>query len=128
MWSFLLFYSEIYFKDMTINKILPIRDVKAVNIGKLVSIRGVVTRATEVKPMMCVATYTCDTCSAETYQPVSQLSPSQLCQGLNRSSALTFQAFLFPLILNFKHFDWTIKVFEGAWNSRKLQYKYKLMN
>nr|XP_018897771.1 PREDICTED: DNA replication licensing factor Mcm7 [Bemisia tabaci] len=72
---------EIYFKDMTINKILPIRDVKAVNIGKLVSIRGVVTRATEVKPMMCVATYTCDTCSAETYQPVHSLSfnPIEMC-------------------------------------------------
>lgn len=28
------------------------------------------TRCTEVKPMMQVATYTCDQCGAETYQPV----------------------------------------------------------
>ena len=45
--------------------------VKANNIGKLVNVRGIVTRCTEVKPMMTVATYTCDQCGAETYQPVS---------------------------------------------------------
>lgn len=38
--------------------------------GKLVSVRGIVTRCTEVKPMMQVATYTCDQCGSETYQPV----------------------------------------------------------
>jgi len=38
--------------------------------GKLVTVRGIVTRCTEVKPMMVVATYTCDQCGAETYQPV----------------------------------------------------------
>lgn len=44
--------------------------MRAESIGKLVSVRGIVTRATEVKPMMAVATYTCDQCGAETYQPV----------------------------------------------------------
>lgn len=39
--------------------------------GKLVTVRGIVTRCTEVKPVMVVATYTCDQCSSETYQPVS---------------------------------------------------------
>lgn len=34
------------------------------------TVRGIVTRCTEVKPMMQVATYTCDQCGAETYQPV----------------------------------------------------------
>ncbi len=71
-------------------KSIPIREVKAVHIGryyyilyicslilivfipgKLVTVRGIVTRCTEVKPMMQVATYTCDQCGAETYQPVS---------------------------------------------------------
>ena len=33
--------------------------------------RGIVIRATEVKPMMSVATYTCDRCGGEAYQPVS---------------------------------------------------------
>lgn len=47
-----------------------VRDVRADSIGNLVTVRGIVTRATEVKPMMAVATYTCDQCGAETYQPV----------------------------------------------------------
>lgn len=57
---------------------MPIRDVKAEYVGKLVTVRGVVTRCTEVKPMMVVATYTCDHCGAETYQPVSHHSVGQL--------------------------------------------------
>lgn len=66
---------------MNTSKTLPIRDVKAEHIGTLVTVRGIVTRCTEVKPMMCVATYTCDQCGAETYQPVSSLSfmPITLC-------------------------------------------------
>ncbi|KAJ9586445.1 hypothetical protein L9F63_019909, partial [Diploptera punctata] len=72
---------EIYFKDKTTNKSAAIRDVKAEHIGKLVTVRGIVTRCTEVKPMMVVATYTCDQCGAETYQPVNSLSfmPLQMC-------------------------------------------------
>ena len=38
---------------------------------KLYLFRGIVTRTTEVKPVMIVATYTCDQCGAESYQPVS---------------------------------------------------------
>ncbi|KAK9503512.1 hypothetical protein O3M35_010055 [Rhynocoris fuscipes] len=72
---------EIYFKPTNITKPIPIRDVKASCIGKLVTIRGVVTRATEVKPLMVVATYTCDHCGAETYQPVNSMSfmPTVMC-------------------------------------------------
>lgn len=60
---------------------MAIRDVKAEHMGKLVTVRGIVTRSTEVKPMMVVATYTCDRCGAETYQPVNSLSfmPVQDC-------------------------------------------------
>ncbi|KAL1450239.1 hypothetical protein WDU94_002679 [Cyamophila willieti] len=78
---------EVYFNPSSAAKPHPIREVKATHIGKLVNVRGVVTRSTEVKPMMCVATYTCDMCGAETYQPVSSLSftpllmcPSEDCQ------------------------------------------------
>ncbi len=63
--------SEVYFKAPSTEKQRSIRNVKADCIGKLVAIKGIVTRATEVKPMMQVATYTCDQCGAETYQPVS---------------------------------------------------------
>lgn len=47
-----------------------IREVRADSVGKLVTVRGIVTRVSEVKPRMVVATYTCDQCGAETYQPV----------------------------------------------------------
>ncbi|XP_046607823.1 DNA replication licensing factor Mcm7 isoform X1 [Neodiprion virginianus] len=72
---------EVYFRDFGASKALPVRDIKAEHIGKLVTVRGIVTRSTEVKPMMVVATYTCDQCGAETYQPVLSLSfmPLQFC-------------------------------------------------
>ncbi|KAF7284013.1 hypothetical protein GWI33_022635 [Rhynchophorus ferrugineus] len=72
---------EIFFKDLSTRKHVPIREVKAESLGKLVTVRGIVTRSTEVKPLMCVATYTCDQCGAETYQPVAGLSfmPVTLC-------------------------------------------------
>ncbi|XP_039249876.2 DNA replication licensing factor mcm7-like [Styela clava] len=82
---------EVYFKAPTAQKAMPIRDVKAQNIGKLTVVRGIVIRATEVKPMMSVATYTCDRCGGETYQPIASpsfmpllLCPSEECQT-NRS-------------------------------------------
>ena len=51
-------------------KPLAIRDVKAAQIGKLVTVRGIVTRASEVKPMVKVATYSCGECGGETFQEV----------------------------------------------------------
>lgn len=65
-----VFCSEVCFKQQTRARALSVRNVKADNIGKLVTVRGIVTRSTEVKPVMCVATYTCDQCGAESYQPV----------------------------------------------------------
>lgn len=67
-------FSEVYFHDLKIKKMVPIREVKAEHIGKLVTIKGVVMRCTEVKPMMSVATYCCDMCGAETYHCVSMIT------------------------------------------------------
>ena len=72
---------EVTYKNTSDAKTTPIREVKAESIGKLVSIKGIVTRATEVKPMMQVATYTCDQCGAETYQPIASTAfmPLLMC-------------------------------------------------
>jgi len=72
---------EVYFKSSSLHKPTPVREVKAAQIGKLVTVRGIVTRCTEVKPMMQVATYTCDQCGAETYQPINSTSfmPLLMC-------------------------------------------------
>merc|ERR1719394_2059630 len=90
---------EVYFKAQATEKILPIREVKASQIGKLTVIKGIVTRATEVKPMMQVATYTCDQCGAETFQPVASTSfmpvincPGEDCRVNKSGGRLTLQS------------------------------------
>ncbi|KAG5676416.1 hypothetical protein PVAND_006254 [Polypedilum vanderplanki] len=78
---------EVSFKASNTTKALSVREIKAEHIGKLMTVRGIVTRCTEVKPMMIVATYTCDRCGAETYQPVNSMAflpvtdcPSEDCR------------------------------------------------
>lgn len=89
---------EVYFKTPSSVKPKVIRDVKADAIGKLVNVRGIVTRVTEVKPMMVVATYTCDQCGAETYQPIQSptftpliMCPSRECQTNKSGGRLYLQ-------------------------------------
>ena len=71
-----------HFKAPSEQKHVSIRQVKAYSIGKLSCVKGIVTRATDVKPMMQVATYTCDQCGAETYQPVSTIYVEEVCATL----------------------------------------------
>ena len=67
--------------------IVQMRDVKAQNIGQLVTVRGIVTRASDVKPCMQVAVFSCDCCGFEVYQlinakefnPIVQC-PSEKCK------------------------------------------------
>ncbi|XP_021078289.1 DNA replication licensing factor MCM7 isoform X1 [Mus pahari] len=82
---------ELYFQGPSSSKPRVIREVRADSVGKLLTVRGIVTRVSEVKPRMVVATYTCDQCGAETYQPIQSptfmpliMCPSQECQT-NRS-------------------------------------------
>jgi len=90
---------EVYFKSRNDDKVIPIRDVKASHVGKLVTVRGIVTRATEVKPMMQVATYTCDQCGAETFQPIAGTSfmpvincNAEVCRVNKSGGRLTLQS------------------------------------
>ncbi|CAJ0589503.1 unnamed protein product [Cylicocyclus nassatus] len=62
---------EVIFKNRDSMKPLPVRDIKANCVGKLVTVTGIVIRATEIKPIVEVMTYACDTCGAEVYQPVN---------------------------------------------------------
>lgn len=90
---------EVAFKSLSNEKALSVREIKAEHIGKLLTVRGIVTRCTEVKPMMVVATYTCDCCGAETYQPVNAVSftpisdcPSEDCRVNKAGGRLTLQS------------------------------------
>jgi DNA replicative helicase MCM subunit Mcm2 (Cdc46/Mcm family) len=59
-------------------KVIPLRKVGARHIGSLVRIRGMVTRTTEVKPLMIVAAYTCSDCETAIYQVLPYSSPTTL--------------------------------------------------
>ena len=60
--------SEVYFKAPSNGLPSTIREVKASHIGQLVRIAGIVTRCSDVKPLMAVAVYTCEDCGHEIYQ------------------------------------------------------------
>lgn len=57
------------------------REIKSTSIGALVSVKGIVTRASDVKPCMLVAVYACDVCGFEVYQIVNtkEFNPKVEC-------------------------------------------------
>ena len=69
----------------TSNKMLQgasLRHVRSHNMGKLVTIKGMIVRASDVKPCCVVATYTCDNCGGEIYQVVQnkrEFMPMRIC-------------------------------------------------
>jgi DNA replication licensing factor MCM7 len=79
-------------------KAVPIREVKAAKVGALVRIKGMVTRVSTVKPLLTVATYTCEACAYEVYQevkarqfnPLTQC-PSERCQTNKAQGRLIMQ-------------------------------------
>lgn len=74
----------------TADKPFRLREVRAPQIGSLVTIRGVVTRASDVRPLVEVQTYVCNNCSHEAYQiiegreftPLTEC-PSTVCRTNN---------------------------------------------
>ncbi len=77
---------------------MRLREIRSESIGSLVECRGVVTRVTDVQPMIRVCTYTCDECGNETYQPVDSKDftpikdcPSAVCKQRGSKGALSTQ-------------------------------------
>lgn len=64
---------------------MAVREVKGVHLGKLITVRGIVTRVSEVKPLLLVNAYTCDVCGSETFQEISrkEFTPIADCQNEN---------------------------------------------
>lgn len=65
---------SVYLKPLSGAKALSVRQAKGANIGHLICVRGIVTRISDVKPSMVVATYTCSSCGSEIFQEVRQLN------------------------------------------------------
>ncbi|KAI7748446.1 hypothetical protein M8C21_007604 [Ambrosia artemisiifolia] len=64
-------FYEVYIRASSKGQPFTIREVRASNIGQLVKISGIVTRCSDVKPLMKVAVYTCEECGFEIYQEVT---------------------------------------------------------
>ncbi|KAH0461689.1 hypothetical protein IEQ34_009264 [Dendrobium chrysotoxum] len=91
-------FFEVYIKAFSKGTPLTIRQVKASNIGQLVKISGIVTRCSDVKPLMQVAVYTCEECGFEIYQEVTARvfmplfeCPSVRCKTNNTKGNLILQ-------------------------------------
>ncbi|TDL24999.1 minichromosome maintenance protein mcm7p [Rickenella mellea] len=74
---------NLYFQPLRSDVAMAVRDVRGVHLGKLITVRGIVTRVSEVKPLIQVNAYTCDVCGAETFQDISskQFTPITDCQN-----------------------------------------------
>jgi len=75
--------------------ITKLREVRAQQIGSLVTIRGIVTRASDVKPCIQVAVSACDLCGFEIYMIVTSKEfnpivecPSDKCKKNNMKGQL----------------------------------------
>uniref|UniRef100_A0A7E4UM18 DNA replication licensing factor MCM7 n=1 Tax=Panagrellus redivivus TaxID=6233 RepID=A0A7E4UM18_PANRE len=89
---------ELYFRTPDVDKNLAAREILAEHVGKLVTMRGVVIRASEVMPLVNVITYLCDACGCEVYQDVNGPTysptltcPSKDCQESKANGRLELQ-------------------------------------
>jgi DNA replication licensing factor MCM7 len=64
-------FSNLYFEPLESDVAIAVRDVKGNHLGKLITVRGIVTRVSEIKPLLQVNAYTCDVCGSETFQEIS---------------------------------------------------------
>ncbi|KIY50821.1 MCM-domain-containing protein [Fistulina hepatica ATCC 64428] len=74
---------NLYFKPLRSDVAMAVRDVRGPHLGHLITVRGIVTRVSEVKPLLLVNAYTCDVCGSETFQDISAktFSPILDCQN-----------------------------------------------
>lgn len=77
---------------------LSVREVKSTHLGKLITLRGITTRVSEVKPVVVVTAYTCDRCGNEVFQEVKTRQFMPLIQCPSRECvANDSQGELYPL-------------------------------
>ena len=73
--------SFVYLRSPEGAKTVPIRGIRADDIGRLVLVRGIVTRVSDVRPLITVQAYSCDMCGCEVFQEVNskQFMPLAEC-------------------------------------------------
>ena len=62
-------------------KAMAVRQVRGEHLGHLITVRGITTRVSDVKPAIRIHAYSCDRCGCEIFQPVAtkQFTPMQIC-------------------------------------------------
>ncbi|KAJ5787727.1 hypothetical protein N7457_002717 [Penicillium paradoxum] len=53
------------------SKALAVRNVRGEHLGSLITVRGITTRVSDVKPAVQINAYTCDRCGCEVFQPIT---------------------------------------------------------
>ncbi|KAJ5194118.1 Nucleic acid-binding OB-fold [Penicillium cf. griseofulvum] len=53
------------------SKALAVRYVRGEHLGTLITVRGITTRVSDVKPAVQINAYTCDRCGCEVFQPIT---------------------------------------------------------
>lgn len=76
-------------------KAMAVRHVRGEHLGHLITVRGITTRVSDVKPSVQVNAYTCDRCGSEIFQPITTKQftpmvecPSPECQSNNSKGQL----------------------------------------
>ncbi|KAI8908195.1 MCM2/3/5 family-domain-containing protein [Powellomyces hirtus] len=62
---------SVYFKPRSLVKAVSVREVKGAAVGHMVTVRGMVTRVSDVKPQAVVIALSCDKCGYEIFQEVT---------------------------------------------------------
>ncbi|KAK0441907.1 MCM2/3/5 family-domain-containing protein [Armillaria borealis] len=76
---------NLYFQTLRSDVAIAVREVRGSQLGRLITVRGIVTRVSEVKPLLQVNAYTCDVCGSETFQDISNktFQPIADCENVN---------------------------------------------
>ncbi|KAI9491822.1 MCM2/3/5 family-domain-containing protein [Zychaea mexicana] len=81
---------EVFIKPLSKDEALSVRQIGGTQLGQLVTVRGIVTRVSDVKPHLQVNTYSCDTCGSEIFQEIKQRQftplvecPAEECRSNN---------------------------------------------
>ncbi|RIB25704.1 MCM2/3/5 family-domain-containing protein [Gigaspora rosea] len=88
----------LYFKPLSSDKPYSIRGVNGSCVGHLVTIQGIITRVSDVKPFLMVAGFSCEMCGEEVFEEVTRKTympriecPSESCKTNNVKGKLYMQ-------------------------------------
>lgn len=74
---------EVHFYPLSRIKPFPLRHIRSDHIGQLLSVRGIVIKASDVVPLVSIQAYYCNICGCESYQHVNnaEYTPLLDCQS-----------------------------------------------